>query len=91
MFRTFFSPLLPPSQLIILLSEKGADIHGKDSTGKSVMMFAAGSGSVESVRVLSEKSADIHGKDSTGKSVVMFAAESGSVEVLQIFYDRIFY
>ena len=73
------------------MSQLGADIHGKDSTRKSVMMFAAGSGSVESVRVLSEKGADIHGKESTGKSVMRFAAESGSAEVLQIYYDRIFY
>jgi ankyrin repeat protein len=62
-----------------------ADAKSATTTGTTPLMLAAGSGSVDAVKVLLDNGADVDGKDiNQGQTALMFAAALGRAEVIKV-------
>jgi ankyrin repeat protein len=61
--------------VVTALIKAGADVNVIDTSGTTVLMLAAASGDVETVRVLADGGADVHAREhSMDQSALMFAA-----------------
>jgi ankyrin repeat protein len=56
--------------------------------GATLLMSAAGSGSVKLAEALLEKGADLHAKDSRGQTAIMYAAQSGKPDIVEFLISR---
>lgn len=73
---------------IELLINNGADIHIRDSSGRTALMLACQEGYVGAVELLLNKGADIHGRDDEGRTPLLIACEQGHIAVLQTLLDN---
>jgi ankyrin repeat protein len=57
-----------------MLLEKGAEVDATDTSGETALMFAAGRGKAEVVRVLLEQGAEVDAINKIGEAALMMAA-----------------
>ena len=69
-------------QCLALLLQHGAEVDGKDSDGRTALIYAARAGDLEAVRLLVEGGAFIKRRDHFHKTATLYAAETGRREIL---------
>ncbi len=74
-----------------LLLEKGADINGRDSEGRTALFKAVASWSTDIIKFLIEKGADVNAKDTNGDTPLhieqMFADEGTDFEIVKLLVE----
>jgi len=69
-------------QCLAFLLKNGAEVDGKDSDGRTALIYAARAGDLETVQLLVEGGAIIKRRDRFHKTAVLYAAEGGRREIL---------
>jgi ankyrin repeat protein len=70
------------------LITKGADIHGKDMTGRTAIHWAAASGSCEAVELLLSYRANIELPDNAGQTPIFLGVECGNSAVVELLLEH---
>ena len=76
--------------------DNGTDLHARDDTGTTVLMYASRGGDAEVVRLLLENGADldINKQNNTGRTALIFAADygfsggEGGIEVARLLLEN---
>ena len=64
-----------------------ADVNARDEVGATALMFAAGYGTAESVKVLLDAGADLNARNEDGWTALMRAAGKGTAESVKVLLD----
>ena len=76
------------SQADVLAEISTADVHARNFKGETALMYAAGSGTAENMKLLLDAGADVTARDKDGKTALMIAAAGfGTVEKLKVLLD----
>ncbi|MDZ4832069.1 MAG: ankyrin repeat domain-containing protein [Phycisphaerae bacterium] len=71
------------ASMVAFLLEKGANVNPRDQIGGSPLLWAAGLGATESVKLLVAKGADVNVVDVNGLTPLLWAAGIGSPETVE--------
>lgn len=69
---------------IKLWLDRGADINGRATTGRTALMAAVGNGHSDAARFLLERGADINSQDGNGRTALMVAAAGGHDDTVRL-------
>ncbi len=64
-----------------------ADVHARSEDGQTALIWAAGSGTAESVKLLLDAGADVHARNKFSSTALMWAAGSGTAENVKVLLD----
>lgn len=76
------------SRILQILLDKGADVNGLDSTGRSPLHCAVEGMRMDTVQLLIDRGADVTILDSKGISVLSMAVEKGMEDAVVMFIDQ---
>ena len=62
------------SQADVLAEISTADVHARNFKGETALMYAAGSGTAENMKLLLDAGADVTARDKDGSTALMYAA-----------------
>ena len=74
-------------EFISYLLDKGADPNAKDATGRTALLFVAGYGNLDTVRLLVEKGADVN-LNAGGTTPLIIATVLGHAEIVQFLIEK---
>jgi ankyrin repeat protein len=75
--------------MVTLLLEQGAELETKDSSGRTLLSWAAGRGHREPVTLLLEKGAELETKDNSGRTPLSWAAGSwNGAEMVKLLLEK---
>jgi ankyrin repeat protein len=66
-----------------LAENQSFDTNSANDKGQTVILLAAGTGNLDTVRYLVDNKADVSAKDNNGNNVLMYAASSGNLELVR--------
>ncbi|KAL2669833.1 hypothetical protein Neosp_015278 [[Neocosmospora] mangrovei] len=72
----------------LVLIENGADVNGKDSSGRPVLVYAVQGGHAESIMLLLNNGADVDAETPAGRTPLTFAVEQNDQEIVQVLLDH---
>jgi uncharacterized protein len=75
-------------KIVILLIEHGADIHVRNESGWTALMYASSKGSFEMAKLLLENGADPNISNNSGETALMCAAYQGCVEIVKLLVEK---
>jgi hypothetical protein len=75
-------------ELVKLLLDLGAHIHGRDDTGTTALIWAADAGHCEVVQLLLGRGAYVHSRDDTGVTALMKAVSSAHRETANLLLNH---
>ena len=67
-----------------LLLDRDADLNVRGTYGETLLISAAGEGSMEKARLLVSKGADLQARDRWGRTALMQARSNGYAEIIQL-------
>ena len=75
-------------ETIVMLFERGIDIHAKDNLGNTALHIATERGDKDMAALLLDKGADINAKNNSGYTALLYAAERGHKDIITLLLDR---
>ena len=73
---------------MLSLIDRGADIHSRDSYGKTPLHWACQKGHTDIALLLLDRGADIHCRDRSGNTPLLWACMNGLTDIALLLLDR---